>query len=223
MAARFGLGMGVKRLCIPVWVALWLAGCSSMGGATASIPAPDVQVASKVPLAQYTSLAVVMPEYLETRPDMASRLRKLRVFGQVIRSEDLSGFVVSHQLQGQVGDLNKWSGYRSLARAYKPFLVFRFECVDARDGVRYRMIVTRADKLDNIFVGDVLVMSKARLEMIGLLTLGAGLRESNCFGATDHGAVDVLFASMSHWLHENLSSPMDSVRPPDRGAAAAVP
>ncbi|MDA8419638.1 MAG: hypothetical protein M0039_00060 [Pseudomonadota bacterium] len=91
------------------------------------------------------ALAVVMPEYLETRPDMASRLRKLRVFGQVIRNEDLSGFVVSHPLQGQVGDLNKWSGYRSLARAYEPF-VFRFECVGARDRVRYRMIVTRADK-----------------------------------------------------------------------------
>ena len=107
MAARFGLGMGVKRLCIPVWVALWLAGCSSMGGATASIPAPDVQVASKVPLAPYTSLAVVMPEYLETRPGMTSRLRTLRVFGQVIRSEDPSGFVVSHPPQGQSRDLNK--------------------------------------------------------------------------------------------------------------------
>ena len=162
------------------------------------------------------ALAVVMPEYLETRPDMASRLRKLRVFGQVICNEDLSGFVVSHPLQGQVGDLNKWSGYRSLARAYEPFLVFRFECVGARGRVRYRMIVTRADKLDNIFVGDVLAISKARLETISLLTLGAGLRESNCFGATDHGAVDVLFASMSHWLHENLSAPMNRapVRPP---------
>ena len=53
------------------------------------------------------ALAVVMPEYLETRPDMASRLRKLRVFGQVICNEDLSGFVVSHPLQGQARDLNK--------------------------------------------------------------------------------------------------------------------
>ena len=84
------------------------------------------------------------------------------------------------------------------------------------------MIVARDDKLGNIFVRDVLVMSKVRSEMIGLLTRGAGLRESNCFGTTDHGTVDVPFASMSHWPHENLSAPMNSARPLDRRAAAAV-
>ena len=84
------------------------------------------------------------------------------------------------------------------------------------------MTVARDDKLGNIFVGDALVMSKVRSEMIGLLTRGAGLRESNCFGTTDHGTVDVPFASMSHWPHENLSAPMNSARPLDRRAAAAV-
>ena len=128
------------------------------------------------------------------------------MFDQVIRSEDLPSFVKKHGLQGQVTDLGKWSGYQALVHADKPFLIIRFNCTARSDGVRYSLIVTRPDTRENIFVGDVEVMSKISLEVRGLLTLGAGLRESNCYGAVDHGAVDALFTSMSQWLDENIRS-----------------
>ena len=164
----------------------------------------NVPIARKIDLAPYEALAVVMPEYLETRPNALERVLKLGVFHQVISSEDLPSFVMKRGLQRQVKDLGKWSGYQALFRAYKPFLVVRFDCVARRDGVHYSLIVTRPDTLENIFVGDVNVMSRSSLEIRGLLTLGAGLRESNCYGAVDHGAVDALFASMTHWMDSNI-------------------
>jgi hypothetical protein len=200
------MGVFVRRTYITALMALLLAGCAGVGDTPSSIPTTDIRIARKIPLAPYMALAVVMPEYLKTQPDMVARLRGLGVFGQVIASTDLPGFVVRHNLQGMVTDLGKWGGYQSLVRAYKPFLVFRFECIDARDGVRYRMIVTRPDNLDNVFVGDVVVMSNLKGETLGLLTLGAGLRESNCWGAVDHGAVEVLFASMKQWLNANIET-----------------
>ena len=199
----------MTRLFISACLALWLAGCAATGSTTAERPTPHVSVARNNPLERYRGLAVVMPEYLETRPDMVTRLRNLGVFDQVIRSEDLPRFVASHALQGQVTDLRKWGGYQSLARAYKPFLIFWFDCLDARDGVRYQLGVRRADTLDDVYVGDVRVLSAGQGQLMGLLTLGAGMRPSNCWGATDHGAVDGLFDSMSQWLRSNLPTSPD--------------
>ena len=179
---------------------------ASEAAPSSSISRVDVRIARVIDLAPYKALAVVMPEYLETRPDALARVRALGVFDQVIRSEDLPNFVMRHGLQGQVSDLRKWSGYQALFHAYKPFLVVRFDCAARSDGVRYSLIVTRPDTLENIFVGDVEVMSRSSLEIRGLLTLGAGLYESNCYGAVDHGAVDALFASMTRWLNDNLRS-----------------
>jgi len=208
----------MRQICIATLIALVLGGCTSPGDtlsprvqpaseATPStyVAKADVRIARKVDLALYKALAVVMPEYLETQPDALARVRKLGLFDQVIRSEDLPSLVMKRGLQGQVTDLRKWSGYQALFHAYEPFLVFRFDCAAQSDGVRYSLIVTRPDNLENIFVGDVEVMSRSSLEMRGLLTLGAGLRESNCYGAVDHGAVDALFTSMTQWLDDNIS------------------
>ena len=209
----------MRQICTATLILLLLGGCASPGGASpaatpraseatpsSSVARVDVRIARKIDLAPYRALAVVMPEYLDSRPDALARVRKLGVFDQVIRSEDLPSFVKKHGLQGQITDLGKWSGYQALFHAYKPFLVIRFDCTAGSDGVRYSLIVTRPDTLKNIFVGDVKVMSRSSLEIRGLLTLGAGLRESNCYGAVDHGAVDALFASMTQWLDENIRS-----------------
>ena len=209
----------MRQIFIATLIPLLLGGCASPGDASppgtprastatrsSSVARVDVRVAKKIDLAPYRALAVVMPEYLESRPDALARVRKLGVFDQVVRSEDLPSFVMKHGLQGQVTDLGKWSGYQALFHAYKPFLVVRFDCAAKSDGVHYSLIVTRPDTLENIFVGDVEVMSRISLEVRGLLTLGAGLRESNCYGAVDQGAVDALFASMTQWLDENIRS-----------------
>ena len=209
----------MRQICIATLIPLLLGGCASPGGtspvaipragsatSSSSVTRVDVRVARKIDLVPYKALAVVMPEYLESRPDALARIRKLGVFEHVIRSEDLPGFVMKHGLQGRVTDLGKWSGYQALFNAYKPFLIIRFDCTAKSDGVHYSLIVTRPDTLENIFVGDVEVMSRISLEVRGLLTLGAGLRESNCYGAVDQGAVDALFASMTQWLDENIRS-----------------
>ncbi len=209
----------MTRLLLSACLALWLAACAATGSTTAERPAPHVSVARNIPLGRYRALAVVMPEYLETRPDMVTRLANLGIFDQVLRSEDLPRFVARHGLQGRVTDLRKWGGYQSLARAYKPFLIVWFDCLDGRDGVRYQLGVRRADTLDDVYVGDVLVRPAAQRDLLGLLTLGAGMRPSNCWGATDHGAVDGLFDSMSQWMRANLpgATPPSSVPAPGEG------
>ena len=209
----------MRQICIATLISLLLGGCTSPGDTLSPSESPaseatpstyiarvDVRIARKIDLTPYKALAVVMPEYLETRPDGLARVRNLGLFDQVIRSEDLPSLVMKHGLQRQVTDLGKWSGYQALFHAYKPFLVIRFDCTARSDGVRYSLIVTRPDNLENIFVGDVEVMSRSSLEVRGLLTLGAGLRESNCYGAVDHGAVDALFTSMTQWLDDNIRS-----------------
>lgn len=209
----------MRQICTVTLIALWLGGCTSPREASSpgmprvseaapssSISRVDVRIAREIDLAPYKALAVVMPEYMKSRPDALARVRALGVFDQVISSKDLPSFVMKQGLQRQVSDLGKWSGYQVLFHAYKPFLVVRFDCAARSDGVRYSLIVTNPGTLENIYVGDVEVMSRSSLEIRGLLTLGAGLHESNCFGAVDHGAVDALFASMTRWLHDNIRS-----------------
>ncbi len=195
-------------------MALCLAGCADTSSTPESLPAAEVRVERQIPLAPYMSLAVVMPEDLASRPDMVSRLQGLGIFAQVLRSERLPAFVADHGLTEKVGDLRRWSSYQALARAYAPFLVFRFDCVAASDGaVRYKVVVTRADDLDNVFVADIGVLSRGKSELMGLLTLGAGLRQSNCWGASDHGQAGVLFESLARWLHKQRRRP-----PPDQSS-----
>lgn len=199
----------MTRLLLSACLALCLVACAVKGSTTAERPTLHVSVPKSIPLGRYRALAVVMPEYLETQPDMVTRLANLGIFDQVIRSEDLPRFIARHGLQGQVTDLRKWGGYQSLARAYKPFLIVWFDCLDGRDGVRYQLGVRRADTLDDVYVGDVLVRPAAQRDLLGLLTLGAGMRPSNCWGATDDGTVNVLFDSMSRWLRSNLLTSHD--------------
>lgn len=188
-------------------------GCGTNGEAVpydtatkqSALPSPiaktEILVAQKLPLSPYKGLAVVMPHTFHPYTDEVRALRQFGYFESVVGVSDLQGLVINNGLQDQVMTFDKWSGYQELFRAYKAYLIIRFACQE-KDGIRYRLIVTRPDTLESVFVSEVLAWSNARLNLHVMLTLGSGMRKGDFCPVTEQD-IRLLMNSLFRWVNEN--------------------
>ena len=195
---------------------LALTACSTSGPIVRS-PASDGMIHSSsggvsyanvirskpVPMREYKDLVVVLGDDFSPPADEESQVNKLGFFTRVLGLNDLDRLVVSNNLQEKVRTLRTWKGLGDLYRAYKPYLVIHFKCVDDKGAIKYRLIVTNPDTLENEFVDEVEVHTAAEYATMGLLTLGAGMYESNRCSGPDEVVRYPLFNSMMRWIREN--------------------
>lgn len=166
-----------------------------------------IVISKKLPLTPYQDLVVISkddfsPLNVKFPTDNVKQLRALNYFKNIISFDDLEQIVISEDLQNQVTTLSNWGGVRELYRAYKPFLVIHFKCVESGD-IFYRLIVTNPDTLDNLFVSEVEVHSKIGYGLMGLLTLGAGMNSGNRCTGYDSDTRYPLFNSLIMWINQN--------------------
>ena len=156
-----------------------------------------------IPMKEYKDLVVVFEDDFSPPADEVSQVSKLGFFNRVLGRSDLERLVVSNNLQGKVRTLRTWEGLGELYRAYKPYLVIHFKCVDDKGAMKYRLIVTNPNTIENEFVDEVVVHSAAEYATMGLLTFGAGMYESGRCSGPDDVVRYPLFNSLTRWIREN--------------------
>ena len=166
-----------------------------------------IVVSKKLALSPYRKLVVISkdefsPMNSNFKTDNIKQLRAINYFEEVLGFEDLQQIVIFNNLQSKVTTLSNWGGVRDLYRAYKPFLVIHFKCIDSGDIV-YRLIVTNPETLENVFVSEIEVHSKTGYGLIGLLTLGAGMNRNNMCTGSDQETRYPLFNSLIEWINQN--------------------
>lgn len=160
-----------------------------------------VRVAKTVPLARYRGLAVITPPDCRINADEVGQLKEIGFFEEVVGLDDLPGFVAERRLLDSTS-FSKWADYQALAKAYKPFLIVRFQCI--RDGdIWYRLTVTDPETVDHLFVSEVRVWTREGYLLRGLLTLGGGMTvDSDCVAANEDLRLP-LYNALLGWINAN--------------------
>lgn len=204
----------MKHLCMAFIIAALITACDTTGkvapldpqtgrlSSSVLVGEAKVVVDKNIPLAAYKTFVVVLPDVYNQGLDESAQLRAIGYFNEVVGFGDLKKFVSDHNLQGKVGPFDTWNGLSSLYRAYKPFLVIRFDCVE-KGNIYHRLIVTNPQTMENVFVGQVKAWSEAGYNAAGLLTLGAGMYESNRCSGTDEKVRYPLFNALIKWIDQN--------------------
>lgn len=161
-----------------------------------------VHVAKAVPLARYRGLAIITPPDCRISADEVGQLKEIGYFEEVVGLQELTKFVNERHLLEDSVSFDKWADYQALARAYKPFLLIRFQCIRQGD-IWYRLTVTDPETVENLFVSEVRVWTQAGYFLQGLLTLGGGLTiDDDCVGADEDVRLP-LYSSLLEWINAN--------------------
>ena len=161
-----------------------------------------VRVAKPVALARYRGFAVISPPDCRISADEVGQLKALGFFEEVVGQRELPGFVAGRRLLGNSASFDTWGDYQALARAYKPFLLLRFQCIRQGD-IWYRLSVIDPEKVENLFVSEVKVWSQVGYFLDGMLTLGGGMTvDDDCVG-DDEDVRLPLYSSLLEWINAN--------------------
>jgi len=161
-----------------------------------------VRTSKQVALDRYRGLAVITPPDCRITADEVGQLKALGYFDEVIGLQELPRYVSERHLFESPVAFDKWEDYQALARAYKPYLLIRFQCIRQGD-IWYRLTVVEPEKLEKVFVSEVRVWTQAEYFIDGLLTLGGGLTvDDDCVGADEDVRLP-LYMSLLEWINAN--------------------